>query len=47
LDNEGNPIDKAIPILKLSLDGTIDFVELASPALDGLPFQPSRVRPAG
>jgi ABC-type branched-subunit amino acid transport system substrate-binding protein len=38
LDDNGNPIDKAVPILALAPDGTVSFVKLSAP--EGQPFTP-------
>jgi ABC-type branched-subunit amino acid transport system substrate-binding protein len=40
LNGRGDPIDKAIPLLELRRDGTVAFVQLTAPSLDGVPFRP-------
>jgi ABC-type branched-subunit amino acid transport system substrate-binding protein len=45
LNNAGDPVDKAIPILAFRPNGRIEFIELSSP--DGGPFRPPSLPPAG
>jgi hypothetical protein len=40
LDGNGDPIDKAVLILELKPDGTVEFVALSSPDGDPAPFTP-------